>query len=349
MPSVGEDLDRVEGLLRARGIDCHRERFRLPSRPRLSPSAGLLLGSAGGFLLAAGRPTSSFLLAVAGATVLLLDAYGFSPLAWLGPRRTRSLLVVPGTPSEDRRKALFFGIPLRCRLTEAGHFSRGEALLRAAFAAGPALAFLLCAVSGGVLLVLLPPVPRFGGAAGTALFLLAAAAWAGPAPGDGPPNEAASWADRLAAREDPFRPFLLVYSGDAEEVKFFLARHRGSLLRGHGIFLEFPPGSFGRPAASVAEGPFLPYRVDPPLLSLVRQVGEAHGVSPVTTLPLRDKSAGLFAMARGFRAITLFRLESPPVPDAPFPAETALAWARGIADAFARGGVPDLTEGGKKG
>lgn len=350
MPSVTGELDRLEERLRARGIDCARERFRLPARPRIQTSAGFLCCSAGGFLLSAGRPVPSFLLAVAGATILLLDAYGFSPLAWLGPRRTRSILVVPGTPSEGPRKALFFGIPLRCRLTEAGYFSRREALQRTAFAGGLALAFLLCAASGGVLLVVLPPVCALGTAAGAAMLLLAAGAWAGSAPESGPQNEAAAWADRLAgAPEDPFRPFLLVYSGDAEEVKYFLARHRGALLRGSGVFLEVPPGAGGTPAASVGEGPFLPYRVDPALFSLVREAAKAHGIFPFRAFSLRERSAGLFAMARGFRAVTLFFLPSPPVSPETFSGETALAWALGVASAFARGEWPDLTEGGKKG
>src|SRR3990172_8892321 len=135
MSRAGE-LASVEELLRARGLEFVRERFRLPSRPHLSPSAGFLSCAAGAFLLAKGCAAASFLLAVAGAIILLLDAYGFSPLAWLGPREMRSVLIVPGTPSGEKKKALFFGFPLRCRLTETGYFSREEALRRAAFAGG---------------------------------------------------------------------------------------------------------------------------------------------------------------------------------------------------------------------
>ena len=43
---------------------------------------------------------------------------------------------------------------------------------------------------------------------------------------DGPPNRSVSWVSRLAAaRGADFRPFLLVYSGEGAEVKYFLARN----------------------------------------------------------------------------------------------------------------------------
>ena len=180
MSRAGE-LASVEELLRARGLEFVPERFRLPSRPQLSPSAGFLSCAAGAFLLAKGGAAASFLLAVAGGIILLLDAYGFSPLAWLGPREPRSVLVVPGTPSGEKKKALFFGLPLRCRLTGTGYFSREGALRRAAFAGGVHLAFLLCAVSAGVLLVVLPPVPAFGVLTGIAMVALSAGEWVQPA------------------------------------------------------------------------------------------------------------------------------------------------------------------------
>lgn len=339
MSSLARELDSVEERLRAEGIECARERFRLPSRPQLSPSAGFLACAAGGFLLIGGNAAASFLAAVGGAVLLLLDAYGFSPVAWLGPKETRSVLVVWGTPSDRKRKALFFGIPLRCRMTGSGYFSREETIRRAASAGGLILAFLFCAVSGGVLLVVLPPLPLVGALTGTAMTVFAAREWARPLPQrDGPPNQSVSWVSRLAAaRGADFRPFLLVYSGDGAEVKYFLARHRGPLFRGYGVFLEFARDAEGPPAASVAEGPFLPYRVDPALLFLVRESGKAHGIPPARDIVLRERSPGLFAMARGFRAVTLFRLEKSFVEEVPFPAEKAAGWAERIADSSAAG------------
>ncbi len=331
---IAAEFASVEELLRARDIDCTRERFRLPSRPQISPSAGLLACAAGAFFLSAGNAAASFLLGVAGAVVLLLDAYGFSPLAWLGPKETRHVLVVPGTPSEEKRKAFFFGIPLRCRLTETGYFSRKEALFRFAYAGGLALALLLCAVSAGVLLVILPPVPVFGVLAGTSMIALSAGEWVRTAAASGPRNVAAGWAGRLALSPDAtFRPYLLVYSGDPSEVKYFLARYRGPLFRGRGIFLEFAPETEGPPAASVREGPLIPYRVDPALLSLVREAGRTRGIPPAKDATIRDRSPGLFAMARGFRATTVLGLGSSRSPEPPFPAETAAGWAEEIAAA----------------
>ena len=87
----------------------------------------------------------------------------------------------------------------------------------------------------------------------------------------------------------------------------------------------------------MAEGPFLPYRVDPALLFLVRESGKARGIPPARDIVLRDRSPGLFAMARGFRAVTLFRLEKSSGEEIPFPAERAAGWAQGIADLAAEG------------
>ncbi len=347
--SLGGELDSVEERLRAHGVDCVRERFRLPSRPELSPSMGFLACAGGGFLLAAGSPTVSFLVSVAGATLLLLDAYGFSPASWLGPKETRSVLVVRGTPSNEKRKALFFGLPLRCLLTATGYFSRREMLRRASFAGGLVLAFLFCAVSGSVLLFLLPSLPSFGVIVGIAMLVLSATEWVWPTTGNGPQNLAVSWADRLAEpQETAFRPFVLVYSGDGSEVKYFLARYRGPLFRGYGVFLEFSPKAEGPPVASVGEGPFLPYRVDPALFSHIREAGKANGVPSAWTVTLRYRSPGLFAMARGFRAVTVFRRESPPAPEISFSGETALAWALGVAaKATGPGTLPNLTEKGE--
>lgn len=345
------DFSYVEGLLRARGVEPVRERFRLPSRPRLSPCMALSACAASAFFLSAGAAAASFLLGTAGVAFLLLDACGFSPLAWAGPRETRTILVVPGTPSEEGKKALFFGLPLRCRLTRDGYFSRPEALRRIVSAGGVALAILLCAVSAGVLLLFLPPVPVFGALAGVALLALAAEEWIRPAATGGPENAAAGWADRLAFPPGArFRPHLLVYSGDPAEVKYFLARYRGPLFRGRGVFLEFPREAEGSPAASVKEGPLFPCRADPALLSLVREAGRRHGVPFVSVAALRDKSPGLFAMARGFSAVTLFPLPLPSVPNLPFPAETAAGWAEGIAaaaGAYTTGMEPTPQEQGR--
>ena len=342
------DFANVEGLLRAQGVEYIRDRFRIPSRPQLSPAAALFACAAAAFLLSAGAAAASFLLGTAGVALLLLDACGFAPLAWAGPKETRTILIVPGTPAEEKEKPLFFALPLRCRLTRAGYFSRAEEVRRIVSAGVVALAFLLCTVSAGVLLLVLPPVPVFGAVAGVALLALAAWEWIRPAATGGPENVAAGWADRLAFPPGArFRPHLLVYSGDPAEVKYFLARYRGPLFRGRGVFLEFPREAIGSPAASVREGPFFSCRVDPALLSLVREAGKRHGVPAARDAVLREKSPGLFAMARGFSAVTLFPLASPPGPDLPFPAETAAGWAEGIAAAACAGGrgkgsVPDL-------
>src|SRR3990172_792908 len=161
MSSMG-DFANVEGLLRAQGVEYIRDRFRIPSRPQLSPAAALFACAAAAFLLSAGAAAASFLLGTSGVALLLLDACGFAPLAWAGPKETRTVLVVHGTPSGKKEKALFFGLPLRCRLTRAGYFSRAEALRRTVSAGGIALAILLCVASAGVLLLVFPPVPAFG-------------------------------------------------------------------------------------------------------------------------------------------------------------------------------------------
>lgn len=338
MSSLTGEFDSFEKRLLARDIECVREHFRIPSFPQISPSAGFLACAAASVLLAKGSPGAALLLASAGATLLMLDAYGFSPLDWLGPREMRSVLVARGTPSGERAKALFFALPLRCRIAGTGAYSRKETIRRAAYAGGLVLSFLLCAVSCGVLLVVLPPVPSFGVLSGIAMLALSISEWAGPERDDGPRNLAAEWGDRLAAqREAVFRPFLLVYGGDGAEVKYFLARHRGALLRGNGVFLEFASGADGPPAVSVAEGPFIPYRTEAALLSLVREAGLRGGLPLPAERTIRSKSPGLFAMARGFRSVTIFRLGSHPHRDAPSPPDAAAGWAERIAAAAGPG------------
>lgn len=332
MPGATPQIDDVERLLLARGIGWSRERFRLPSLPRASPAAGFLVCAAASFLLAADHAAASFLLASAGAILLLLDACGFSPLDWLGPRETRSVLVVPGTPSDGKRKALVFAVPLRCRLTSRECFARAEAVRGALRAAGVALSFALCAVSGAVVLVFLPPPGAWGAAAGVAMLVLAALERFPPSPAGGPPNLAAGWADRLVEpTREGLRPFLLVYSGDEGEVKYFLARHRGPLFRGNAVFLEFAPGAEGPPGVSGKEGPLLACRVDEGLRARAAEAGKAAGIPRPGVRTLRCRSAGLVAMSRGFRAITLFRQEGPPDEGAAYSEAAALAWARAIA------------------
>lgn len=339
MPGVTPQIDDVERLLRDRGVGCSRERFRLPSLPRVSPAAGFLLCAAASFLLVAGHAPASFLLASAGAILLLLDACGFSPLDWLGPREMRSVLVVPGTPSDGKRKALVFAVPLRCRLTPSGSEARAAAVRGALRAAGVALSFALCAVSGAVVLLFLSPPGASGAAAGVAMLALAALERFPSSPAGGPPNLAAAWTDRLVEpTQGGHRPFLLVYSGDEGEVKYFLARHRGPLFRGTAVFLEFAPGAEGPPGMSAKEGPLFPCRVDERLRARAAEAGKAAGIPGPGVRTLRCRSAGLVAMSRGFRAITLFRQEGPPEAGEAYSEAAALAWARAIA-----GGGPGAT------
>jgi hypothetical protein len=322
-----DPLDALEARLAERGIACIRERFRAPSFPQISRSAGFLCAAAGAFLLAGGHPVKAFLIGLAGALLLLLDACGFSPLDWLGPKEKRSVLVVPGTFSDESRKALFLAIPLCCRLTRAGHFSRETSFRRAASTFGHLLSISLPVLAGMEMLLYLPPLPAAEVAAGIALAALSAAEWIGRKPVTSPRNMAVEWVARLAATGSGFRPFVLLYPGDVAEVKFFLAKYRHPLFRGHGVFLEFAEAACGPPAASGREGGFiLPYRVDPALLSRVLEAARECGVPSPETPALRFKSGGLAAMARGFKAVTLFRLEAPPAQKTAFPPETAVSW-----------------------
>ncbi|MBI5418956.1 MAG: hypothetical protein HZA60_02600 [Deltaproteobacteria bacterium] len=324
-------IEAVATALRGQGVDVVVERFRVPAWPQLSASAGFGLCAAGAFLLAAGRPAAAFLVGVSGSLLLLLDACGFSPLDWLGPKVRRSVAVIPGDPSERDRKALFLAVPLHCRLNASGRFSRKAALRHASYFLGLLLSLALATLAGGATLLYLPPLPGAGVVGGAALAVLAAGEWARGDSSPGPRNLAAGWVDQwlLPAGAAP-RPFILLYSGDEAEVKFFLAKYRRPVLRGSGVFIEFPRSAGGAPAVTVREGPFIPYRVDIGLFSRVRTAGKACGIPYARMCTLRFKSAGLIAMARGFRAITLFRPEARAAED-PLSDEEAAAWIGRIA------------------
>jgi hypothetical protein len=335
MERAGKDdpIENLEKEFPERGIACVRERFRVPAFPRISPVAGYAICSAGALLLAAGRTDASFLIGLSGALVLLLDACGFSPLDWLGPKEARSVLVVPGTFSEEKRKALFLGVPLSCRLTRAGYFSREATYRRVEDSLGFVLSLALPVFAGAATLRYLPPFPPAGLAA-AAMAILAARRWARAAAPPCPGNLALKWVDRwVPGEESGFRPFILIYSGDEAEVKFFLAKYRYPLLRGEGVFLEFPETASGPPAVSAREGAFLlPYRVDAGLIARVLQAGKAGGVPFPRMQALRFESAGLVSMARGFRAVTLFRLEGVDMERNAFSEESAIGWVNGILD-----------------
>jgi hypothetical protein len=336
-----DPMDVLERELGRSGVPSVRERFRAPAFPQISPSAGFLLGAGGAFLLASGHPDASFLAGISGALLLVLYVCGFSPLDWMGPKEKRSVLVVPGTPAEENRKARFVAVPLSCRLTSSGIFSRRDALRRGAGGAGLSLCIALPLLAGAASLHYLPPLRVPAALAGAALSALAAGEWVRGKPAAPRRNLAAEWAARSFPPAGPgARPFLLVYPGDEAEVKFFLAKYRRRVLRGQGVFVEFAEGSAGSPAVTIGEGPFfLPYRVDPALFAIVRAAGEACGVVSAAMPTLRFPSGGLVAMSRGFAAVTLFRMEAPAGAVPPLPDPNARAWFERIL-----GGPQDLTE-----
>jgi hypothetical protein len=315
----------------------------VPAYPQISPSAGFLLCATGALLLASGRPASSFLVGISGALVLVLSACGFSPLDWLGPKEGRSVLVVPGTPSGEDRKALFLAIPVCCRMTSSEFFSREAAIRRAFSVSGVLLSLALPVFSGAAALLYLPSLPAAGALAGAALCLLGAGEWASgkfPAPVR---NVAAGWVGLSARSTEPAaRPYILVYSGDIAEVKFFLAKYRRHVFRGHCVFAEFAEGGCGPPAVSAREGLLVPCAVDHALFSRVRAAGDACGIRHARTASLGFTTGGRIAMSRGFKAVTIFRLEAPPDGEAGLPDGQALAWLDGIAST-----PNDLTAGGK--
>jgi hypothetical protein len=329
-----DPIGDIEMELARRKSPFVRERFRVPAFPQISPSAGFLLCATGALLLASGRPASSFLVGISGALVLVLSACGFSPLDWLGPKERRSVLVVPGTPSGESRKALFLAIPVCCRLTSTGLFSRETALRRTFSVLGVLLSLALPVFSGAAALLYLSAPPAAGALAGAVLCLLGAGEWASgknPAPER---NVAAGWVGRSARSTEPAeRPYILVYSGDIAEVKFFLAKYRRHVFRGHGVFAEFAEGGCGPPAVSAREGFLVHCAVDHALFSMVRAAGDACGASKPLTASLGFTTGGRIAMSRGFKAVTIFRLEAPPDGEACLPDGQALAWLEGIASA----------------
>jgi hypothetical protein len=338
-----DPIGDIETELARRKAVFVRERFRVPAYPQISPSAGFLLCATGALLLASGRPASSFLVGISGALVLVLSACGFSPLDWLGPKEGRSVLVVPGTPSGEDRKALFLAIPVCCRMTSSEFFSREAAIRRAFSVSGVLLSLALPVFSGAAALLYLPSLPAAGALAGAALCLLGAGEWASgkfPAPVR---NVAAGWVGLSARSTEPAaRPYILVYSGDIAEVKFFLAKYRRHVFRGHCVFAEFAEGGCGPPAVSAREGLLVPCAVDHALFSRVRAAGDACGIRHARTASLGFTTGGRIAMSRGFKAVTIFRLEAPPDGEAGLPDGQALAWLDGIAST-----PNDLTAGGK--
>ncbi len=341
-------FDALEKALAGRGIPFVRESFRVPAFPQISPCAGLALAAAGAFLLAAGRPAAAFLAALAGAVLLLLSSCGFTPLDWLGPRERRSVLIVPGDVTEGERTAVFLGIPLLCRPLAGGPLPRSEAVRSKAPLAGALVTLAILSYAGAAVLLYAAVRPGPAAAAGTFLSAACAAVFLPGGRIPRTPNRAAGWTDLFvpADRSGP-RPFVLFYGGDPAEVKFFLAKYRRHVLRGLGIFLEFPDAGEGAPAASLREGPLVPYRVDPRVVARVRAAALAGGIGEVRQVTIRSASAGLVAMARGFKAVTIGRRsarngESPPVGDG-----AAAAWARGILEeeGASRGGREGLTGG----
>jgi hypothetical protein len=158
-------------------------------------------------------------------------------------------------------------------------------------------------------------------------------------PSCGTRNLAPDWAVRgVLSATFPSRPFLLFYFSDAAEVKFFLAKYRRHVFRGRGVFLEFPETAEGPAAVTVAEDPYLAYRVDRGLLSAVLRAATACGIPSVRLRILRKSTPALAAMARGFRAITLSRLEKTSGGEARIAPEAFVLWIRKIGGGATVGG-----------
>lgn len=345
MTDKDEALSRIEADLAAAGHPCIRESFRMPAWPWISPATGFFLSAAGGFALASGRAGLAFLLGIAGAAIILLDACGFSPLDWIGPKVRSRILVIPGTPSGKGRTAFFVGIPLVCSPPGTVGGVLGSRWRRISYLLGVALTGSVALLSFASALLFLPPLPAIGVAAGTALLLPLAASGPGKPERGLPRNRAADWAARLAAVQDETsRPFLFVYPGDPAGAKFLLARYRGPLIRGCGVFIEFPEGATGPIGVARAEGPLVPYRVDPALLDGILAAGRAAGIATASSGAVRRKTAALFAMARGFRAATLFQ-EMGPSSRIAVPDDAAARWVLEITKA--RGKPNGLTGGGE--
>lgn len=321
-----QEIEARARRLSERGIECVLERFRLPAHPRLTPPAAFLAGSASAFLLRGGHGSASVLAATVATILLWLDLRGFSPLDWIGRKEPRVVAVVPGSPGDTGRRALFLGIPISCRPRKEPFVRGAEPPPAGLCSAG----FFLCAAIGlgaaAHLMRLWTASPRASAAAGAALLAAAVLKAVSRSSPGALPNRAAGWMESLSRPSpDGVRPFLLLYSGDPEEVKYFLARHRGELLRGTGLFLVFPAGDSGPHAVFAREGPILPLRVDPALRKAARDAAESSGIRDLRETVLRGKSPGMFAAARGFCAITL--LGGDPTAD-----EAALRWIRGMVE-----------------
>ncbi len=308
MGKPGKPGGEIGDLLAEQGVAGTRIRFRVPALPGLSAAAGFLACSGGSLLLCASRPVPSFFLSLSGGLLLLLDAGGFSPLSWIGPKEERAVAVVEGDPSEPGKPALFLAIPGRCRLTPGGEHSLRGKIREAARALGTVLSLLFPILPAGSALLLAPPpvVP----AAGIALLfagLSVSEAVRRQRP-SGPENLAAGWVGSLLAGSPPGRrPWILLYPGDPAEVKFLLARFRGPLFRGLGLFLEWPDEAAGPPAVSRREGSLPAYRTDPRLVAAAVGAAKESGAGPVRTSWVPFRTGAFFAMSRGFRAVTLFR------------------------------------------
>lgn len=319
-----KEIEAPARRLSDRGIECVLERFRLPAHPRVTPPLGFFAGAAAAVLLPLGSGAASFLTATAASVLLWLDDRGYSPLDWIGRKEGRTVLVIPGSPADGKRPAHFFGIPLLCRSPEDGALSGSASWRRVLHVSGLLLCAALCLVSAARLLRLwaAPSMAIVG--VGTVLLLAAASESLIRVRAEPVRNRASEWLEPLSRpASDGRRPFLLLYSGDPEEVKYFLARHRRDLLRGTGLFLEWPDGASGGPAVSVREGAILPLRVDPSLHARVRSAAGSCGIPRVRDRILRYKSPGMFAMARGFRAATLSGGKT-------MPEGEAIGWAREI-------------------
>jgi len=332
MSTAPQEIEALARRLSDRGIECVLERFRLPARPRVTPPLGFFAGAAAAVLLPLGSGAASFLTATAASVLLWLDDRGYSPLDWIGRKEGRSVLVISGSPADGERPVHFFGVPLLCRSPEDEALSGSASWRRVLHAAGILLCAALCLVSAARLLRLwaAPSMAIVG--VGTALLLAAASESLFRVRAEPARNRASGWLEPLSRpTEGGRRPFLLLYSGDPEEVKYFLARHRKDLFRGTGLFLEWPPGASGDPAVSEREGAILPLRVDPALHARVRSAAVACGIPRVRDRILRYKSPGMFAMARGFRAATLSGGKS-------MPGGEAIRWAREIVERAVSGG-----------
>lgn len=296
----------IAAELSAAGVSCSIETFRVPAWPWLSRASGFVAAAAGGALLLGGGAAGAFLLEVVAAGILLLDAFAFTPLDWLGPKVRSRILSVPAPQPAARGEAFFVGIPLRCPAPE-GTGGRASQILHRAGAAALAALLLLCAAAA---LFFIPP-PRLAAALCMPLFAAAAvtAGSDGFRPGRG--NAAVRPAVQLAAARNDKRPFVFFYSGDPAETKYFLARHRGALFGGSGLFVVLEDGAAGPLRLAGPAGPLFSFRIDPALALRVCAAVEAAGLAPPGPASSGRQAAALCAAARGFRAAVLLRSGGP--------------------------------------